>query len=55
MRAGGIYFDIYFVSDKAMMNPSNYELAVAISTIVHLRDNTLVLSTSSSAATAMLN
>jgi hypothetical protein len=55
VRAGGTYFDIFFVSEKSMMNPSNYELAVAMSSIVHLRDSTLVLSTSSSAAKAMLN
>ncbi len=54
MRAGGTYFDIFFISDRVMMNPGNSELAVALSSVVHLRDSTLVLSTSSSTAKAML-
>ncbi len=55
MRAGGTYFDIFFVPDRVMMNPGNSELAVALSSVLHLRDSTLVLSTSSSTAKAMLN
>ncbi len=55
MRAGGTYFDIFFITDKLMMSPANSEIAVALSSIVHLRDSTLVLSTSSSTAKAMLN
>ena len=54
MRIGKTYFDIFFISDREAMRPSNPELAVALSSAVHLRDSSLVLSTGSSTARAML-
>lgn len=55
IRIGSDYFDIVFVREKDVMKPNNPEFGVSLSTLIQLRDNSLVLSTGSSAARAMVS
>lgn len=54
VRMGYSYMDIAFVSEKEIMKPTDPELSVALAWLQHVRDSTLVLSTSSSANKAVL-
>jgi len=55
MRVGEKYSDIFFLSREDVMNPPSPELAVALSSLVPLRDSTWTLSTAASASKAMMS
>lgn len=54
VRMGYAYMDILFVSEKEVMKPTDPEVAVALASLQQVRDQTLVLSTSTSANRAVL-
>ena len=53
MRVGERYCDLSFISREEVMNPATPELAVALSSLVPLRDSSWTLSTAASANKAM--
>jgi len=54
MKIGETYCDVSFMTREEAMNPSDPELAVALSSLIPVRDNSWVLSTGASANKAML-
>jgi hypothetical protein len=55
VRVGDEYLDIFFRSEKETLNPSDPELAVSMAFASPVRDNALLLSSSCSAARAVLS
>lgn len=55
VKMGYSYMDISFLSEKEILKPTDPELAVSLAWLQHVRDSTLVLSTSSSANRAVLH
>ena len=53
MRVGDRYCDVSFTTGKEVMNPSNPELAVALASLIPLRDSSWMLSTAASTNKAM--
>ncbi len=53
MRVGDRYCDVSFITRKELMNPSDPELAVALSSLIPLRDSSWILSTAASTSKAM--
>jgi hypothetical protein len=54
VKAHSSYMDLYFMSEKEVLSPSDPEVAVSLAMVKPVRDNSLVFSTSSSAARAVL-
>jgi hypothetical protein len=55
VKSGDSFMDLYFVSEKDVLGPSDPELAVSLSFAKPVRDNSLIFSTGSSAAKAVLH
>lgn len=55
MKFGSEYFDIFFISEKKILKPTNPEVAVSLASIQHVRDSSWVLSTSQAANQAVLH
>jgi hypothetical protein len=54
VKFGNTYVDLIFMSEKEVLGPSDPEVAVSLSSVVPVRDNSLTFSTSSSTARAVL-
>jgi len=54
VRMGGFFMDLIFMSEREVLGPSDSEIAVSLASIKPVRDNSLIFSTSSSTARAML-
>lgn len=54
VRMGGSFIDLYFMSEKEVLGPSEPEVAVSLAYTKPVRDNSMIFSTSSSAAKAIL-
>ncbi len=55
MKIGETYCDVSFITREEVMNPSNPELAIALSSLIPLRDSSWVLSTGASANKALMS
>lgn len=55
VKMGTSFLDIFFVSEKEVLRPSEPELAVAMASVYQVRDTSLIFSTGSSAAKAVLH
>jgi len=55
MRNGDAFIDLYFMSEKEVLGPSDPEVAVSLASIKPVRDNSLIFSTSSAAAKAVIH
>lgn len=55
VRVGGLYFDLFFMTEKEALKPSDPEVAVSMASAKTVRDNSLVISTGSAAALAVLS
>lgn len=54
VRVGDSFMDLFFMSEKEVLGPSDPEIAVSLASVKPVRDNSLIFSTSSSTAKAML-
>ena len=54
VKKGTTFMDLFFMSEKEVLSPSDPEIAVSLASVKPVRDNSLVFSTSSSAAKAVL-
>lgn len=54
VKSGVSYMDLFFMSEREVLSPSDPEVAASLAAVKPVRDNSLVFSTSSSAARAVL-
>jgi hypothetical protein len=52
-RIGGFYMDLAFIDEKEALKPTSPELAASLAHVKPIRDSTMVISTSTAAATAV--
>lgn len=55
VRTGDSFLDLFFMSEKEVLSPSETEVAVSLAYVKPVRDNSLVLTTGAAAAKAVLH